>query len=59
MTAESYGRYFLDRERHERAMSDRATDPKVAAVHDEMAERYEALALVFGAKRPDDPTPYS
>jgi hypothetical protein len=54
MTDEVYGRYFADRERHERAMSDRAADPKVAAVHSEMAERYEALALVFGAKRPDD-----
>jgi hypothetical protein len=52
MTDEIYGRYFVDRERHERAMSDRATHPKVAAVHGEMAERYEALALVFGAKRP-------
>ena len=55
MTDEVYGRYFADRERHERAMCDRAADPKVAAVHSEMAERYEALALVFGAKRPDDP----
>jgi hypothetical protein len=55
MTDEAYGRYFVDRERHERAMSDLAADPKVAAVHNEMAERYEALALVFGAKRPTGP----
>jgi hypothetical protein len=55
MTDEAYGHYFLDRERHERAMSACATHPRAAAVHSEMAERYEALALVFGAKRPDDP----
>jgi hypothetical protein len=53
MTDETYGRYFVDRERRERLMSDRSTHPKVAAVHGEMAERYEALALVFGAKRPN------
>jgi hypothetical protein len=55
MTDEVYGRYFADRERREREMSGQATHPKVAAVHSEMAERYEALALVFGAKRPDEP----
>ena len=55
MTDEAYGRYFLDRERHERAMCGRATHPRVAAVHGELAERYEALALVFGAKRPNAP----
>jgi hypothetical protein len=32
-------------------MSDRATNLRVAAVHTEMADRYEALAVVFGAKR--------
>lgn len=58
MTDEVYGRYFADRERYERAMSECAADPKVAAVHSEMAERYEALALVFGAKRPDDQPAY-
>ena len=59
MTDESYGRYFANRELHERAMCDRAENPRVAAVHSEMAERYEALALVFGAKRPDHPPRYS
>lgn len=49
MTDEAYGRYFAERERAERAMSERAR--RVAAVHREMAERYDALARVFGAKR--------
>lgn len=48
MTDEVYARYFADRERAERAMTDRASNQKVAAVHHEMAERYEALARVFG-----------
>jgi len=47
-------RYFADRELHERAMSDRAAHPRVAAIHSEMAERYEALALVFGGKQQSD-----
>jgi glutathione S-transferase len=50
MSEESYARYFADREIFERAMSRRATDQRVAEVHAEMAERYEALATVFGAK---------
>jgi hypothetical protein len=54
MSDEAYARYFADREMHEREMSQRADHPRVAAVHGEMAERYEALALVFGAKRPDE-----
>jgi len=55
MSDKSYGRYFVDREVFERGMSRGATDQRVAAVHAEMAERYEALALVFGAKHPTDP----
>lgn len=51
MTEETHARYFADRESFERAMSDRARNWRVAAVHSEMAERYEALAKVFGAKR--------
>jgi hypothetical protein len=51
---EAYGRYFADRELVERAMSRSANNPRVAAVHREMAERYEALAVVFGAKPPAD-----
>ena len=51
MTEEAYGRYFADREVKERAMSYTARNWRVAAIHCEMAERYEALAKVFGAKR--------
>ena len=50
MTEEAYARYFADRETFERAMTRRAHDWRVASVHAEMADRYEALAKVFGAK---------
>ncbi|HVU30608.1 MAG TPA: hypothetical protein VHE36_09425 [Sphingomicrobium sp.] len=49
MTDEAYARYFAERELFEREMSERAK--RVAEVHGELAERYEALAKVFGAKR--------
>jgi hypothetical protein len=52
MHEESYARYFVDREDFERSMSTKATHPKVVEVHAEMADRYEALAMVFGVKRP-------
>jgi hypothetical protein len=51
MSDEAYAHYFTDRELHERAMSRLATDPRAAAAHAELAERYEALALVFGGIR--------
>lgn len=51
MSEETCARYFADRESCERALSRQAEDRRVAAVHAEMAERYEALAMVFGAKR--------
>ena len=51
MTEEAEGRYFVRRELSERAMSRWARDRRAAAAHAEMAERYEALAIVFGAKR--------
>jgi len=51
MSDESHADYFASRELLERAMGRRATDARVAAAHAEMAERYEALAVVFGAKR--------
>lgn len=51
MDEEALGRYFVDRERSERALSREAYDWRVAAAHAEMADRYEALAAVFGAKR--------
>ena len=50
MPEEIDARYFANRELHERELSHQATHPRVAAVHSEMAERYEALALVFGGK---------
>jgi hypothetical protein len=51
MTERAEGLYFAARERRERAMSRWAADRRVAAAHAEMADRYEALAVVFGAKR--------
>ena len=48
---EADGRYFASRELDERELSQEAPDLRAAAVHAEMAERYEALAAVFGAKR--------
>ena len=50
MTEEAEGRYFASRERCERAMSRQATNRRAAQAHAEMAERYEALAVVFGEK---------
>jgi hypothetical protein len=55
MTEEAYARYFADREMFERAMSLSAGNRRVAAVHSELAQRYEAMAAVFGAKRPGGP----
>jgi hypothetical protein len=54
MTEERYARDFADREMFERAMSLSATNDRVAAVHGELAERYEALALVFGSRQLQD-----
>lgn len=51
MTEEACARYFADREATERAMSDRSRNWRVASIHCEMADHYEALAKVFGAKR--------
>ena len=54
MTEEALGLYFADREQSEREMSRQAYDWRVAAAHTELANRYEALAAVFGAKRLTD-----
>lgn len=51
---EKDGHYFASREQSEREMSRNAANDVVAATHAEMADRYEALAAVFGAKRLDD-----
>ena len=45
------GSYFARREQNERELSREAIDWRVAAAHHEMADRYEALAAIFGAKR--------
>jgi hypothetical protein len=59
MTEEELGRYFADCEERERAMCRDASDERAAAAHAEMADRYEALAAVFGAKRMGEiPTDY-
>ena len=50
MSEEACARYFAERERFERAMSARSRNWRVAAIHCELAERYEALAKVFGAR---------
>lgn len=50
MTEEAEGRYFASREQWERTMSRRAKSQSAAAAHRELAEQYEALAVVFGAK---------
>ena len=47
---EKDGHYFASREEDERAMSREAPNDAAAAAHSEMADRYEALAAVFGAK---------
>ena len=51
MTEETEGLYFASRELSERDMSRQAYDWRVAAAHAELADRYEALAAVFGGKR--------
>lgn len=51
---EAEGSYFAKRERREREMSRLAANSDAAAAHLDLANRYEALAVVFGAKRPDD-----
>lgn len=51
MTQQTEGLYFAGRELRERALSRIACDWRAAAAHAELADRYEALAVVFGAKR--------
>lgn len=54
MTDEALGKYFASCEERERTMSRDARSEAAAAAHAEMADRYEALAAVFGAKSLDD-----
>ena len=51
------GSYFAEREVHEREMSRLASNAHAAAAHLDLAERYEALAVVFGAKSVSLPQP--
>lgn len=44
------GSYFAKREEREREMSRLAKNADAAAAHLDLADRYEALAVVFGAK---------
>lgn len=50
MTERAEGHYFASRELAERAMSQCASDGRAAVAHKELADRYEALAVVFGVK---------
>lgn len=54
MTDQAEGLYFAKRERRERSMSEHAADRRAAAAHAELADNYEALAIVFGAKQATD-----
>lgn len=59
MSDDAEGLYFVKRERRERAMSRRAPDRRAAAAHSELADQYEALAVIFGAKSTTNiPTDY-
>ena len=51
MVDSAEGPYFASREQDERKRSRDAFDWRAAAAHAELADRYEALAAVFGAKR--------
>ncbi len=59
MTEEAEGSYFARRELCERVLSRKATSRGAAAAHEELAERYEALALVFGGKSCSSPSAHS
>ena len=50
MSNQPNSEYFAGRALIERAMSAAANDTRAAAIHAELAERYEELAAQFGAK---------
>ena len=50
MSKPTNAEYFAGRAVIERARSEAATDPRAAAIHAELAERYEALAQQFTAE---------
>jgi hypothetical protein len=47
MSDQNNSEYFASRAVAERLMGDFATDPRAAAIHAELAARYEELALEF------------
>lgn len=47
MTSQTNAEYFAGRAAIERAMSEAAEDPRAAAIHADLAERYEELAAQF------------
>lgn len=49
MSDPTNSQYFAGRAAAERAMSAAATDPRAAAIHAELADRYEELAIEFSA----------
>lgn len=52
MTDQFESDYFADRALVEQGLSRAAGDPKAAAAHAELAERYEVLAEVFKSEDP-------
>lgn len=52
MTDQLESDYFADRALVEQGLSRAAGDPKAAAAHAELAERYELLAEVFKSDHP-------
>ncbi len=50
MSNQTNAEYFAGRAVIERAMSAAASDERAAAIHAELAERYEELALQFRAQ---------
>lgn len=49
MSNQTNAEYFARRAAVERAMSEAATNQRAAAIHAELAERYDELALEFSA----------
>ncbi|MEO7365448.1 MAG: hypothetical protein ABIW03_03930 [Sphingomicrobium sp.] len=45
--------YFTKRAAHAAELASRAADPKIAAIHHEMALRYEILSVQGSQARPD------
>lgn len=50
MSDQTNAEYFAGRAAIERAMSEAASDQRVAAIHAELAERYEQLAAQFSTE---------